>query len=246
MSSIYQKTATDKTCILAPREYFLRPFNFLAWTEARFGLFFGGVTAAGDNTSSTSESVAKSSVSDIIAFGIKNSSTSDLPGQAGSLFLGVTSDNDASCTTFGVGAAGGDYASISGNPAFLVSTGYNGVTKIGGTDTQACNGMHYPTVTSGATNYCGFFGLKFVINNIGLSTQSVTLSSSFVSTVSGSDYSAAALRTLLNNSTYNNSSTLTWNDGVSARAIPDALYLRMPFYNNRIRVSSMMGVRYAP
>lgn len=86
MATIYQKTASDKTLILSPREYFLRPFDFgTDWTEVRVGIFFGGVTSGGDNTQAVSETVAVSSAIDRIAFGIKDSATAALPGQAGSL-----------------------------------------------------------------------------------------------------------------------------------------------------------------
>lgn len=247
MSSIYQKTVSDKTNILAPREYFIRPFDFQDWTEARFGILFSAVTSSGDNTDVTSESVAITTVADLVTFGIKDSATTALPGQAGSLFLGATSALGTLSKTFASGAAGPSFsANAGGNPETLAATAYAGVTKIGGTGSQAVSAMNSPTSASGATGYCGFYGIKFVINNLGLATQSVTISVATDYPIAGAAYTPAALRTLLNNTTYGTSFTLAWNDGVAARDIPDAFWIRMPFYSNRIRISAMMGVRYLP
>lgn len=209
------------------------------------GILYGAVAASGDNTAASSESVTISTVADIIAFGIKDSATSALPGQTGSLFLGVTSANGTVSNTFGTGTG---FSSNQGNPMTLSATGYAGVTKIGGTNSESTAGMDYPTDTSVSSSYNGFFALKFVINNLGLSSQTVTISNAHSTPVSGTDYSAGALRTLINNGTYTNARTIAWNDGAAARDIPDACWIRMPFYSNRIRLSqpAPMLVRYAP
>ncbi len=237
MSSNYQKTASDKTNILAPREYFLRPFDFQDWTEMRFGLFFGGVTAGGDNTQSVSESVAQATVADKITVGLKNSDTNDLPGQAGSLFIGAMSfGGEADCDNQ-------FYSNVGGSQ--LSAGAFAGTSLIGGSVSNI-NQLAYPANVALTSAYNGFWAIKFVINNLGLSTQSVTISTNQVTTVAGTDYSASALRTLINNAVYAGGATLAWNDGAAARVIPDAVWIRLPFYNNRIRISCMMGVRYAP
>ncbi len=246
MSSIYQKTVSDKTNILAPREYFIRPFDFQNWTEARFGILWSAVASSGDNVTVAPETVALSTAADLISFGLKDSATSALPGQAGSIFLGATNALGASALTFGAGAAGANFASNLGNPAVLAATGYNGVTKFGGTGSEGIDGIQCPSNTAVASGYCGFYALKFVINNRGLSTQTVTITGSTQSTVSGTDYSASALRILLNNATYTNGGTIAWNTGAAARDIPDSFWIRAPFYSNRMRISCMMGVRYLP
>ncbi len=104
--------------------------------------------------------------------------------------------------------------------------------------------MVFPTDVTGAADYCGFFAVKLVITDRGLVTQQVTIGSASTKTISGSDYSTAALRLLINNASYG-SRVIDWNDGAAAYAIPDAFYVRMPFYNNRIRISAMRAIRYA-
>lgn len=245
MATIYQKEVTDRTCILSPREYYFRPFDFDNWTEMRMGILFSGVADSGDNTQSTDESVALSSVADLITFGIKDSATSVLPGQAGGLFLGArTWTTQASKST----VAPEGWAFRSGGGGGLAACGFAGTTLIGGTVSEDILPMVHGGAAASSTGYDGFYALKFVINNLGLSTQSVSISSTATVSVSGADYSASALRTLLNNATYGTVRTIAWNDGVSAYDIPDAVWIRMPFYSNRIRLSqpAPMLVRYQP
>jgi len=242
MSSIYQKTVSDKTCILAPREYFIREFDFEDWTEMRFGMFLSAVTSGGDDTINTAETVAISTVADRMTIGLKDAATTILPGVAGSSFLGVITGTSASSSSF----AGSGFG-CAGSPVNAPSAaGYNGATLIGGTSAQVLGDYVKAQNASSATGYCGFYGLKFVITNRGLASQSVAISSFSNIAIAGADYSASALRTLINNSIYGTAASIAWNDGVAAYDIPDALWIRMPFYNNRIRLSSIMGVRYAP
>lgn len=242
MATIYQKTVSDKTCILAPREFTLHPFDFQNWTEMRLGIYFGGVTSGGDNTMSTAETVTLSSSADRVCFGIKNSSTNDIPGVAGSLFLGSMTGTGLSSDI-----PGGIEFGTTGTSNSLSAGGYDGTTLVGGTTSQyLLDDMKFPTDTSLATGYNGFYAVKFVITNRGTASQSVAISSATTRTVAGTDYSAQALRLLINNATYNASQSVAWNTGAAARDIPDAIYIRMPFYSNRIRISAIRAIRYAP
>ncbi len=238
MAIIYTKL-TDKTVVLSPREGAGRKFNFSSWTEVRVGMFFVGVSSSGPNVDNIAESVALSSVSDRISFGIKNSSTTDMPGVAGTKFLGVvtrtglTSDSQAA-TAFRSAGGGG-----------LSAAGYNGVTLIGGGAPEEIDPMVFPGASL-STGYNGFYALKFVISNLGGATQAVAISSSPESPVVGTDYSASALRTKINNATYGTPASIAWNSGGVALAIPDAVWVRMPFFNNAIRISAIRAIRYAP
>jgi hypothetical protein len=242
MATIYQKTASDRTLILSPREYFLRPFDFgTDWTEVRVGIFFSGVTSGGDNTQAVSETVAVSSAIDRIAFGIKDSATAALPGQAGSLFIGsltaTTRDSESNGSDFQGSAIGA-----------LAAGAYNGVTLVGGaTGQELGNSMAFGGGVANASAYCGFYAVQFVIANRGLATQTVTVRASSTSAVAGTDYSATNLRTYLNAGPWTGTAhSLAWNDGAAAYPLPDAVYIRMPFYNNRIRISAIRAIRYAP
>ncbi len=241
MATIYQKTVTDKTCILSPREYILRPFDFgTDWTEMRIGCYLSGVAASGDNTDSAAETVALTSASDRVCFGIKDSATSDLPGFGTALFLGIVTETSSSSY-----CSGSYFASFAADR--LAAAGYHETTLVGGATAQSVGiGMAYPASASGSTGYCGFFALKFVITNLGTSSQSVAISATRTTTVSGTDYSASALQLLMNNNTYGTPVATAWNDGAVARTIPDAFYCRMPFYSNRIRLSAIRCIRYAP
>lgn len=238
MATIYQKTVSDKTCILAPREFILRPFDFGSWTEMRFGCYFSGVAASGDNTNSAAETVALSSYSDRITFGIKDSATNDLPGYGDALFLGGVTET-----------AGSSYCSGSAFQTLaatrLAAAGFHETTLVNGSSTLG-DALQYPASASGATGYCGFFAMKFVITGLGTSAQAVAISLVATTPIAGATYTAAALQLLLNNATYGSPVTVAWNDGAAARTIPDAIFIRLPFYNNRIRLSAIFASRYAP
>lgn len=243
MAEIYLKSA-ENTLILEPREYMLRQFDFGAWTEMRMGLYYGGVSASDNDGAGSAEQVANSTALDLLSFGIKDSSTA-LPGTTGSLFLGVGTgygnfSSTSAATTFGR-CASGDGSS----QQVLAAVGYYDTNLLNGTyPADNLSSMTYPSPT-GTTGYCGFFGLKFVVTDIGLSSQTVTISSVVTSPISGSTYTLAALRTLLNNSTYGTGRVVDWNDGASARVIPNCCFLHLPFYNNRIRISAIDMIKFA-
>lgn len=238
MATIYAKTGTDKTCILSPREYFMRPFDFQAWTETRFGLYMDGVAASDDNTDSSAEAVATGSAADLIAIGMKDSATTNLPGVAGGLFLGVRNESTQSAGISGTSIQ-------SNNNLSLAACGFNGATLVAGTSSDRVDALQFPSA-SPATGYNGFWAIKFVITNLGAATQSVAISTTATTPIAGTDYSASALRTLINNGTYSTPRTVAWNSGGVALDIPDAIFIRLPFYSNRIRISCMRAIRYAP
>lgn len=240
MAEIYLKSA-ENTLILSPREGVQRPFNFDAWTEVRLGMYFGGVTAAGDNSQAVAETVNISSYLDRITFGLKTEDAL-MPGQTDCKFIGVTSTTrselDTTVNTFGsADATSGFYNGMNG--AIAIDTTFTTRT------TPNSSGMRYPTVT-GATAYCGFYALKFVVTNSGTATQQIAVSFSQNNSVAGADYSASALLTDINNAVYTSmGAAFDWNNGASAYALPNAFWLRLPFFNNRVRVSAVRLVRYA-
>lgn len=244
MATIYTKES-EKVCILAARELMLREFDFGAWTEMRMGLFFGDVANTGDNTAGANESVSLASVSDRIWFGIKDPDTTVLPGETGATFLGATTrTGDVSRVepaNGGIGSFGG------GALRALSAVGAHDTTLVGASASEALEVMILPNSSVGSSNYNGFFGLKFTVNNIGTSSQTVDITSSTVTNPAlGTDYSLDALRTLL--VTFGNPSTtrnIAWNTGAAARAIPTAWFVRVPFYSNRLRMSSVCMIKIA-
>lgn len=238
MGKYYAKTVTDMTLIPAVREGYCRQFDFgTDWTEIRVGMFYGPVHATtSDNTAAPTEALALSSAADRIFFGIKDSST-NLPGTAGSVFLGATT------ATSKTSDVGGGY--INSHDGELVAGGYDGTTLVGGTTAEdMAKSMQHPDVT-GATGYNGFYCLKFEVANLGAATQTVTITPCLTASVTGTDYSATALLTAM--STFANpgtARTLNWFDGVpAARTIPDCYFVRLPFYTARLRISCIRAVR---
>lgn len=237
MALIYLKGA-ENTCILAPREMTVRPFNFGAWTEMRMGIFFTMVTAAGDDANAVNETVVIASALDYMAFGIKTNNTT--PARtAGTDFIGLMNQT-AQSSLLTAGAPGnlnsaGNPRGVYLNDAAVLSE----ATNLGQAD--------FPQA-AGAAGYNGFLGLRFVITNLGLVNQQINLGFGIRSSVAGVDYSVTALRTqiLSGGSTgYTMGGPRDWNTGVVARVVPDAFYVRMPFFNNRIRMSAMEMIKVA-
>lgn len=239
MALIYTKL-TDKTTVLAPREGACRKFNFgTDWTEMRIGAFISAVAATGSNDNTVTESMAPATVTDYCTFGIKDDSQT-YPGQSGSRFLGITSQTSQPVNadpSTGIASPGGPWYACS----YYDTTRTTAATAVA---TSLTMGQCSP---AGATAYCNYIAVKFVVSNLGLSTQSVAISvASQNSGVSGADYSATALRTLINNGLYGTPQSVDWNDGAAAYTIPDCFWIRTPLYLNTIRLSCIRAIRYAP
>jgi len=224
--------------VLSPQEAPLRQFGFGEWTEMRIGAFFSAIADTGPNDNCVNEVLVPSLPTDYLVFGIKNTGQ-PLPGETGSLFLGIRSSDN------------GTVQSIANN-GFADSTGaWKGVSYHDTTETLTSNVFTSLNMgqcaASGGTAYCNFIGIKFVITDRGLSSQSVAISVAGVNSgIGGNDYSVNALRTLINNSTYGTPQSLAWNTGAAARDIPDCFYVRSPLFSNAIRLSAVRAIRYAP
>ncbi len=237
MAEIYQKL-TENTLILAPREMVVRPFNFGAWTEIRLGIYATMVTSAGNNSNASSETVAIASALDYYGFGIKTNNVT-APRVAGADFIGM--QNITAASSLYTAGTPGNVQSAS-NPRGVIATGTSVIDE-----TTNLDQMDLPQA-AGASGYNGFYGLRLVVGNIGLASQTIQIGAARRSTVAGTDYSNSALRTdiLSGGSTgYTMGTAKAWNTGAAARALPDAFYLRMPFYNARIRLSAMGMIKVA-
>lgn len=238
MADIYTKLG-EKTVVHAVREGRGRKFGLGEWTEARGGMFVSAIAATGHNDVAVAETLAVSTVADNITFGLKDDSDI-IPGEAGSLFLGVK-QSSATVSSNGGGAGG---ISSSGSDG-TVAIGYSGATAVAGVG--AINGLTIGLVNgSGAAPYATFLGIQLIITNLGLATQSVAIRCNTTTAIS--DYSATNLRELLNNTNWTGipQATVAWNDGAAAYDIPDCLFVRCPLYLNVIRRSCWRIIRYAP
>ncbi len=234
MAQIYLK-GSENTLILEPREYMLRQFDFGLWTEIRLGFIFSAISSSNNNAVGVNETIALSGALDRLCFGIKNTDTTVIPGQTGCRFLGVVNSGNVTLSA----------------ASQQIAEGFGGMRFGAGVDTTiavntgfASDGMLCPANPALASSYGGFYALKLTVANRGLSTQTVTASTARQATVAGTDYSVSALRSLITGGTYGTpSNAMVWNDGVSAYALPDCFYIRMPFLNNRIRLSSIEAIK---
>lgn len=232
------------TAILAVREFQRAALTTKLgsnWTEARLGIYFSGVDAHEDDASPPDESLAVANVSDYLFFGLKDANSYFMPGEAGGTFVGVRSTGATTKCLAPSGATEGWFADSAGDCS---AVGYAGTTLING-GVFANGAMRFPEADS-ASGYSGFYCVKFVVNSRGLSSQSVTMSIAREGTVAGTDYGKAALYQQINNATFGATNTVAWNNGGAARALPDAAYVRIPFYNARIRIQEIMAVKISP
>lgn len=238
----YDKEGTP-TAILAVREFQRASLTAQLgndWTEVRIGMYFTGVGAHDDNLAPANESVAVSDVSDYVTFGIKDAGSYALPGETGGYFIGIRSTGTTSRMSSPVLATG--WFADTGEECSAV--GYAGATLIDG-GVIANGSLRFPDPEP-ATGCNGFYCVKFTVNSRGTSSQSVTMSIARSDQVDGSDYGKAALYQAINNSTYGATRTVAWNTGAAARTLPDAAWVRIPFYNGRIRIQEIMTVKISP
>lgn len=231
------------TAILAVREFQRAKLTTKLgsnWTEARMGFFFSGVDAHDDNLAPPDELLTVSDVSDYLTVGLKDANSYFLPGEAGGTFIGVRSTGSTGKVLSPTSSAGW----FADSAEECSAVGYAGATLIDG-GVVSNGSLQFPD-PAGTDDYSGFYCVKFVVNNRGLSSQSVSVSVARSAQADGHDYGKGALYQAINNSSFGASRSVAWNNGGSARALPDAAYVRIPFYNARIRLQEIMAVKISP
>lgn len=242
MANIYAHNAYDNVLVLEPREAFQRKFDIGSWREVRLGMFW---TMTGLNTFTSScadETVTQVTKQDILAIGLKDSATSILPGFSGSYFIGVSITGSSGHNVV-LGQPGAINISDSTNSSFFGAGFYGTSSYFGGQDLTV-PAANYVT----ETNYSGFYGVRMILNNSGSSSQTVSVyvSSTYNPSVGNTNYyTSSYLNQYMQNATWSTVSTFNWNDGVSAYPIPDSVWIRTPFYFNRLRISAIRLVKYS-
>lgn len=239
MAKIFNKS-NDTSLILSPREAVYRQFNFGQWTELRVGMLFGVVNDTNDSGSANDEEVYRLTDLDRMYFGIK-SYGNEIPGVADTNFIGVTSLT--SSYVYVRSSVLGSYYNSSGTLYYRVALGAASASLPLNTKeiltTSTNNGLNYQS-TIGPTT-CGFYGLRYVLQNSGSANQCVILNYKSTSTAGTS---SADLNTLLTNNTSWNSmyssdasySTASWAAGIP---LPDTFYAYIPSYKNRLRITAI-------
>jgi hypothetical protein len=232
------------TAILAVREFQRARLTAKLgndWTEARIGMFFSGLDAHEDNEAPADELLTVADASDYLTIGLKDSNSYYLPGEAGGYFIGVRSTGTTTKVLAPAGSAAGWFADSSQQCS---AVGYAGTTLING-GVLSNGSLQFPDPEP-SSGYSGFYCLKFVVAGRDLSSQSVSVSVARSSQVAGFDYGKAALYQAINSASFGVAGSVAWNTGASARALPDAAWVRIPFYNARIRIQEIMAVKISP
>lgn len=241
MAIIYQHT-NDKVLVLEPREVFQRKLDLGVWNEVRIGMYWGSGANATLTSSFVGETLVQATRMDILEIGLKDSATSIMPGYSGSYFIGLAmtgSVNTEVQQTFGTDSK---YAVTTGNNNYW-GMGFYGTSSYGGAQNLVAPEFVIPT----SANYSGFYGLRIVLNNRGTSSQTVSVYASMTKSITASStnyYSSYYLHQQMQNATYGTVSTNVWNDGGAALPIPDSLWIRIPYYFNRPRISNLSVIKY--
>ena len=206
------------------------------WNEVRIGFIGTMIPVASDDAASVAEDVAINSYIDWACFGLISNVTL-IPGQTGCNFIGWATDPASTSNRVTSNAAGAGVVTL-----------VNGVTDVGGnyssvkdvtviSKSGASGAPRFGFPIYAADGRGGFFALKLVVANKGLSNQTVTVSccADNTSRVTTPLNAKSTLRTLLTSGTYTNPVALNWFAGGVAIPLPDTWFLRMPFLNNRVR-----------
>lgn len=210
------------------------------WTEARVGMYFTGVDSIEDDVSCRSETRTGSDYSDYLTFGLKNSDNFNLPGESSSSFIGVRSNSITMKAVVPSGTPGW-FADLNQE---CIAMGYAGATIVNG-GVLANSSLRFPD-PSPATGFNGFYCVKLVVSGRGTASQAVSISISSSPSISGTDYGKAALYQIMNNATFGPAKIVVWNTGVAARTLPNAAWVRLPFFGGRIRIQEIMAIKVQP
>ena len=226
----------DQVGILYPRDAYHRRAKIgSAYLEVRMGMFFTFVPSGNDDAHCVAETIAPAGYLDWFTFGLKDSSA-NAPGKAGAQFIGHCWSADAvpANTNALTANTAGQASMANGGGKQLLAT-LNGATVISSGDSSVI--MYFPVWS--ATNVNAFWGMRFLVANLGLSTQTVACKGQLIAAAQ-TDVSNSALRTAIYNTAYSGTErTLNWFSGNAALPLPDYVWIRVPFNNNRLRITNL-------
>jgi hypothetical protein len=235
----------ENNLLLEPREAFYRPFDLGQWTELRIGMLFRMVGVGSDSSSIATETVPVNTNSDKIFIGIKDSG-SNLPGVGNTNFIGVATVSGSIVRSMPT-VLGSDTISESGSAALyprlnLIVYSSSFLYQHYGTFTNQSNTTApYFSGSASGSQYNGFYGLKYVLQNSGSDNQKVLIS--YRIGVNPGSSSADLHSQLASNLSWTtltlndmNPTTASWNPGVP---LPNSFFVYTPFYNNRLRMSAI-------
>jgi len=232
--------SNDNALILSPREALYREFNVGQWTELRIGMLYHIVSDTSDTAYPDISEVYYLSNIDGIYFGIK-SSGSNFPGTGSADFIGATSLNGSDGYYARASAGSAGYSNGTYHWLFLGASSASNALYTTGSGINSSFGFTFGSVSGGN---CGFYGLKYVLENSGSANQQIIVN--YKSNASVATSSATLYSNLVNNTSWtamaNNRvhSTASWAAGIP---LPNTFYAYLPFYKARLRVTAMQIIK---
>lgn len=235
MSYIYQLSTSKKTLVLEPREALIYPFNITGWTDLRVGMIYTFINGTSPDSNYVQETVLNNAISNRFFFGIKNSSNDILPGNSGASFIGISNLSSN--------------ANIACNPTnfTLGPISMRMITPDLGQTGESANITQDPNwVATPGTNYAGFWGMQFLYNPATNVISGRRIYDSLGQTQSSLTYLRQRLSALPNTSVYvTGYFNVSGAPNGSGYSLPDAFYLRSPFYSNSMRVAAICIEKFA-
>lgn len=232
----------ENNLLLEPREAFYRPFDLGRWTELRIGMLFRMVGVGSDSSSIATETVPVNTNSDKIFIGIKDSG-SNLPGVGNTNFIGVGTVSASQVRAMGT-VIGADTFTESGSGTTYARLNFSVYSASFGFQyyaQQSSTNAPYFSGSASGSQYNGFYGLKYVLENSGSANQRVVIT--YRVGVNPGTSSAELHSQLSSNLNWTGlttgdtiPTTASWNPGVP---LPNSFFVYTPFYNNRLRMSAI-------
>lgn len=243
MPTIYQKIVGDNTLVLDARQAFVRQIDTgsqIEWTDLRIGMYCAGVdTGSDNNTGGFNENVgSQNNPINRLVFGLKDGGP-DFPGSGSAVFVGMmtSGSTNTSKLTYQYNPY---YPYIGSDTSKMFNIGYNAGTKVGESNGSFTFGSPILTNVAGTSTYHAAWGVRFLVNNRGLSTQTISLYGMSQGD-SPPDYTSANLRSWLGSQSQTSLGTIAWNNGATAYAIPNNFFVYMPFNGIKLRISALGG-----
>lgn len=242
MSFIVITRDSQKGVVCPVNSMILRPFDVGTWSTITIGMFISGTTAASTNAAFSTQTIPFVNNGDWTLIGLKDSSA-NTPGFSGATFWGI-----------GGAAAKLNVQLTSNGQGYWIQDGFNvRVVRFKDTTTTASaviapNGDNHLARLPYAdhADFARFIGLRFIVNDIGLSTQTFDILRRVgAGGVGGSGATQAALETEMNSSFSSLITGHTANDGSVADTIPTALCIQWPFISARLIIHSMGVIKNA-
>lgn len=226
-SETFQKTASDIALVLGTREALLYPFSAGIWTEIKIGIAVSLTDDVDVNADVGSNSeILTNDPKNNFYLGLKSNNLI-FPGELGTEFVGFATHQGGRYINRNVLNAGGASPNI---------RALRGETLI---DTGGPPNNFQPARDDAhlTVDYVRLYLMRYVVTNRGAANQTIGIADDdgeFSSTPT-----ISKLRQELSNWT-GSTTEVDWFYGGQALPVPDALFIRWPFFETRLRIHSIV------